>query len=330
MTADPVRPLLSMDLLDEDEHAGLDEWGNRAVLVEPLRASTSIPVAFAGQVACAPEAVALTFEGQSMTYRELDEASNRLACLLSEHGAGPGQRVAVLFARSTEAIVSILAVLKTGAAYVPIDPAHPDERIGFVLGDAAPVAAVTTAALAGRLAGCDLAVVDVGDPRIAAQPSTGLPAPHPDDVAYVIYTSGTTGIPKGVAVTHRNVTRLFDSLDVGLKLGPEQMWTQFHSLAFDYSVWEIWGALLHGGRLVVVPESLAGSPEEFHALLVAEKVSVLSQTPTAVAALSREGLDSVALIVAGEACPAEVVDRWAPGRVMVNGYGPTETTVYAS
>ncbi len=108
------------------------------------------------------------------------------------------------------------------------------------------------------------------------------------------------------------------------------MWTQCHSYAFDFSVWEIWGALLHGGRLVVVPESVARSPDDFHALLVAEKVSVLSQTPSAVAALSPEGLGSAALVIAAEACPAEVVDRWAPGRVMINGYGPTETTVYAT
>ena len=108
------------------------------------------------------------------------------------------------------------------------------------------------------------------------------------------------------------------------------MWTQCHSYAFDFSVWEIWGALLHGGRLVVVPESVARSPEDFHALLVAEQVSVFTQTPSAVGVLSPEGLESAALVMGGEACPAEVVDRWAPGRVMINAYGPTETTMYAS
>ena len=111
---------------------------------------------------------------------------------------------------------------------------------------------------------------------------------------------------------------------------PGQVWTQWHSYAFDVSVWEIWGALLHGGRLVVVPESVARSPEDFHALLVAEQVSVFSQTPSAVGVLSPEGLESAALVVGGEACPAEVVDRWAPGRVMINAYGPTETTVCAA
>ena len=134
--------------------------------------------------------------------------------------------------------------------------------------DAAPIAAITTAGLADRLDGCDLLVIDVDDPRIDAQPSTALPAPAPDDIAYIIYTSGTTGVPKGVAVTQHNVTQLFESLDAGLELAPGQVWTQFHSYAFDFSVWEIWAALLLGGRLVVVPESVTRSPEDFHALLV--------------------------------------------------------------
>ncbi|OBI47223.1 hypothetical protein A5707_20330 [Mycobacterium kyorinense] len=330
ITAEPTRRLSSIGLLDAAEQARLDGWGNRAVLAAPTPVGASIPELFDVQVVRAPDAVALVCGDDSCTYRELDEASNRLAHLLVAHGVGPGQCVALLFSRSAEAIAAILAVLKTGAAYLPIDPVVPAARMQFMIADAAPIVAITTVDLAGRLHGCKLPIIDVDDPRVTNQPSTGLPVPAPDDVAHIIYTSGTTGIPKGVAVTHRNVTRLFDSLDAGLGLVPGQVWTQCHSLAFDYSVWEMWGALLHGGRLVVVPEAVTRSPDEFHVLLVAEKVSVLSQTPSAVGVLSPEGLESAALVVAAEPCPVEVVERWSPGRVMVNAYGPTETTVYAT
>ncbi len=143
--------------------------------------------------------------------------------------------------------------------------------------------------------------------------------------AYLIYTSGTTGVPKGVALTHGNVTQLLGSLDAGLPAAG--VWSHSHSLAFDVSVWEIFGALLRGGRVVVVGEQTARSPQDLNAVLVAEKVTVLTQTPSAAAVLDVTGLESVALVVVGEACPAEVVDRWARGRVMVNAYGPTETTM---
>ena len=326
MTADPARRLSSVDLLVGAEHARLDEFGNRAVLAQSA-AGVSVPVLFAAQVARTPEAVALSFAGRSMSYRELDEAANRLAHLLAAQGAGPGRCVALLFSRSVEAVVAIVAVLKTGAAYLPIDPVVPAARIEFMVKDAAPIAAVTTSGLVDRLQLYGLRVIDVEDPRIDSYPCTGLPAPAPDDIAHIIYTSGTTGAPKGVAATHHNVTQLLGSLDAGLPAAGA--WTQWHSLAFDASVWEIWGALLHGGRLVVVSESVAGSAEDFHALLVAEQVSVLSQTPSAAGVLSAEGLGSVALVLGAEACPADVVDRWAPGRVVINTYGPTETTMWA-
>ena len=186
-----------------------------------------------------------------------------------------------------------------------------------MLADAGPVAAVSTADLAGRLDGHGLPVIDVNDGVVAGRPGISLPAPSPDDIAYLIYTSGTTGVPKGVAIPHRNVTALLGSLDD--EMPAAGVWSQCHSLAFDFSVWEIWGALLRGGRLVVVSESVARSPEDFHDLLAAEQVSVLSRTPSAfyalqtVDALRREqgrqlGLEAV--VFGGEALEPQRLRGW--------------------
>ncbi|MFA5707932.1 amino acid adenylation domain-containing protein [Mycolicibacterium sp.] len=324
MAADPDLPLSSLDLLAGDERTELATIGNQDTLTgaaDPI----SITELFGRQVAAAPDAAALTFEGNSLTYRELDADANRLAHLLAAAGVGPGERVALVSERTDRAVVAILAVLKTGAAYVPIDPSVPDSRLEFVLADAAPAVVLTTAELRARFEGHDIRVIDVDDPAVAEQADDPLPAPRADDLAYVIYTSGTTGAPKGVAITHHNVTQLMTTLDAGLPY--PGIWPLCHSLAFDVSVWEIWGALLRGGRLVVVSETVAGSPQDFHELLVAEQVTMLTQTPSAVAMLPSEGLESTALAVVGEACPATVVDRWAPGRTMINAYGPTETTM---
>ncbi len=341
MTTDPARPLSTMDVLEEREHVRLDGWGNREVLTRSVSAPVSIPGSFAAQVARAPEAVAVTCGEHSLTYREVDEAANRLAGLLADGGVGPGRRVAMLLPRSAEAIVAILAVLKTGAAYVPIDPAVPPARIEFMLDDAEPIAAITNAGLLDKLGGRDLLVIDIDDLSADGSSGTSLPEPDPDNIAYLIYTSGTTGVPKGVAITHQNVTRLLESLD--LELAPGQVWSQWHSLAFDVSVCEIWGALLYGGRLVVVPESVARSPEDFHALLVREQVGVLSQTPSAFYALQAADalspelarqLKLEAVIFAGEALEPRRLRAWLdnhPGRPrLLNLYGTTETTVHAS
>ncbi|WP_139808125.1 AMP-binding protein, partial [Mycobacterium avium] len=331
MTADPGRRLSSIDLLDPDEHARLDALGNRAALTRPQNPPTSIPAMFAAQVARTPHAVALTANGRSVTYRRLEEHANQLAHQLIRYGAGPGDCVALLLERSAEAVAAILGVLKAGAAYLPIDPSLPSARIEFMLTDAAPAAVLTSTEFHCRLQEHDQTVIDVDDPSIREQPVTAPPAPAPDNIAYLIYTSGTTGVPKGVAVTHRNATQLFASLGAaGLPAAPGKVWGQCHSLAFDFSVWEIFGALLHGGRVVVVPDDVVRSPKDLHALLVAERVDMLTQTPSEVGVLSPDGLESTTLAVAGEACPVEVVDRWAPGRVMINVYGPTETTIVAA
>ena len=222
--------------------------------------------------------------------------------------------------------MAILAVLKTGAAYLPIDPALPAARIGFVLGDAAPIAALTTSELAERLEGHEVLVIEVDDPRIQTHPCTGIAGTGAGGYRLFDLHLGHDRCAQGGG---RYPPQRDPAVGVvGCRPAALRgVWPLCHSLAFDVSVWEIFGALLRGGRLVVVPESVAGSPDDFHAVLVAEQVSVLTQTPSAVGMLSPEGLESVAVVVVGEACPAEVVDRWAPGRVMVNAYGPTETTM---
>jgi amino acid adenylation domain-containing protein/non-ribosomal peptide synthase protein (TIGR01720 family) len=343
MSADPTRRLLSMDLLDDEEHSELDGWGNRAALTRPPTPAVSIPALFAAQVTRAPQAVAISCGTDSWTYLEVDEAANRLAHLLAGRGVRPGECAAVLLPRSAEAIVAILAVLKTGAAYLPIDPAVPAARLEFLIVDAAPIAAITTTQLADRLDGHDLPVIDVDDAAVAGQPSTALPIPDPDNVAYLIYTSGTTGVPKGVAIPHHNVTRLLGAVHANLGLSPDQVWSQCHSLAFDFSVWEIWGALLGGGRVVVVPDAVARSPEDFHALLVSERVTVLSQTPSAFYSLQtaealspglRRELNLRAVVFGGEALEPQRLGTWLshhPGLPrLINMYGITETTVHAS
>ncbi len=219
MVADPDRPLSSTHLVDLRELTRLDAIGNRAVLSLPP-SRVSVPALFAAQVARAPEATAVVCGDRSLTYLELDSASNRLAHLLAGHGARPGESVALLFSRSVDAIVAIVAVLKTGAAYLPIDPDFPAARIDFMLADTAPVVGVTTAGHTDRIDGHGLVVIDIAAVDDTAAHST-LTAPAADDIAHIIYTSGTTGIPKGVAVTHYNITRLFDAPNVGLDLGAQ-------------------------------------------------------------------------------------------------------------
>ncbi|WP_139802017.1 non-ribosomal peptide synthetase, partial [Mycobacterium angelicum] len=343
MVGDPQRRLSSVEVVDEAERVQLDVVGNRAALSGAGSRSASIPELFDAAVRRSPEAIAVVCAGRRLTYRELDCAAAYFARELADGGVGPGDVVALLAQRSVAGVVAMLAVLKTGAAYVSIDAAHSDARMEFVLEDAAPVAAVTTADLAGRLAGYELPVVVVDAVGGQCDSGRALPYPAGDDLAYILYTSGTTGVPKGVGIAHRNVTGLFASLPGELLPTEGQAWSQCHSYAFDVSVWEIWGALLHGGCLVVVPDSVVRSPAELHALLVAHRVNVLSQTPSAFYALQsadaaqrevdgRLSLDTV--VFGGEALEPQRIAPWLGHHRgsprLVNMYGITETTVHAT
>ncbi|HEY4593272.1 MAG TPA: AMP-binding protein, partial [Thermoanaerobaculia bacterium] len=289
----PGRRLADLALLAAAErHQLLVEW-NPAPAMSAMNAAAPLCLhrRFEARVDRAPGAVALTLpgeDGERLTYAELDARANRIARHLQARGVRPGDRVALLLERSAEMVAAILGVLKAGAAYVPIDPNYPAERVAFLQEDSG--AALLLAAEDLEAAGSQ----DAGRLEIP------LHADSPDLPAYVIYTSGSTGTPKGVVVTHANVDRLFTATDPWFDFGPEDVWTLFHSYAFDFSVWEIWGALLYGGRLVVVPYWVSRSPEAFHELLREEGVTVLNQTPSAFRQL----------IWAGEGKPADLPLRY--------------------
>ncbi|MEU7574881.1 amino acid adenylation domain-containing protein [Micromonospora sp. NPDC049240] len=315
------------------------------------RTSATLPQMFEAQVIRTPGAEAVAAGHDRLTYGRLDERANRLARLLVERGAAPGRIVALALPRSVDLVVAVIAVLKTGAAYLPLDPDYPPDRLTFFVSDARPACVVTTGASGVGLP-ATATVIELDHPetvaRLAELPADTLSVDEtggsltPEHTAYVIYTSGSTGRPKGVAVAHRNVIRLFATDAPWSGLGDDQVWTLFQSYSFDFSVWEMWGPLSHGGRLVVASRSDTRSPLDFLRLLAAEGVTVLSQTPSAFAELlatrtvAAELWASLALhtvVLGGEALPAQTVrdlHETRPDCRILNIYGPTETTVHAT
>jgi len=293
---------------------------------------------FARAVELFGDRTALRERGTGLSYRDLD---HRVAELAGVIGAGAGGTVGILLERSAEMVIAALAVIRSGAAYVPVDPGTPAARVGLILADAAPSLVITSTDLADRVPdGVPTLLVD--EPLPAATPLAADSCPSTwDSRAYVIFTSGTTGRPKGVQVSHGNLLRLFTSTERQYGFGPGDVWSLFHSFAFDVSVWEMWGALLHGGCLVVVPRATAKDPAAFRELLRAERVTVLSQTPTAFNQLVAEDVphaDRLPLrwvVFGGEALHFSDLRRWVAKYGddeprLVNMYGITETTVHSS
>ena len=301
---------------------------------------------FERQAAQSPERVAVSCGGTALTYADLNARCNQLAQLLRNAGVKPGARVGLFLDRSINTVVAILGVLKTGAAYVPMDPAYPWERLKFIMEDAGLTLVITERSVAAKLQESPLAVFDLDDwqPTLEREQTQDLDVIiQPNSPAYVIYTSGSTGKPKGVLVSHFNVVRLFTSTEQWFGFNERDVWTLFHSYGFDFSVWELWGALFYGGRVVVVPYWVSRTPETFYHLLSAEKVTVLNQTPSAFRQLiaaeenAREVLP-VSLryvIFGGEALELPALRPWVERHgdskpQLINMYGITETTVHVT
>jgi len=319
----------------------LNEWNQPTELPA---CQGCIHTMFEQQAERTPDKVAVVCENEQLTYAELNQRANRLAWRLRSAGAAPEAPVAVCMEPSLEMIVSLLGILKAGAAYLPLDPSYPLQRLGYMLKDAGASLLLThTAATMSQ----DLAQyvtqvisVDLDWPQIASS-STANPRQTAASLnaAYIIYTSGSTGLPKGVIVTHANVIRLFTGTHAWFNFDESDVWSLFHSYAFDFSVWELWGALLYGGKLVVIPRLVSRSPEDFYDTLQGQGVTILSQTPSAFKELSRVDQALAAplrvrrVIFGGEALDVPSAAAWLerhPRCQMTNMYGITEITVHAT
>jgi amino acid adenylation domain-containing protein/non-ribosomal peptide synthase protein (TIGR01720 family) len=340
MANNPKETLSGLSLLSADDIA-IDK------LLTHSQSATlgSLAATFFQTVDKYSERIALVFGTESLTYKELDNRSNQIARFLQKQGIHREKRVVICLERSLDLTVVMLGVVKAGGIYVPVDPNYPQERIEFTVNDCEAEVILTTTNLVSLFPeGVNTFCVDAQNAPHLSESDTAvaIDSIKPDDGAYVIYTSGSTGKPKGVLVTHNNVLRLFQSTNHWFGFNQNDVWTFFHSFAFDFSVWEIWGALLHGGRLVVVPYDISRNPQSFCQLIQEEKVTILNQTPSAFTQLleAENILNSLAattlrtIIFGGEALNLQSLRPWFErhGEVtrLVNMYGITETTVHVT
>ncbi|MFD4983089.1 amino acid adenylation domain-containing protein, partial [Streptomyces sp. NPDC058383] len=327
VTADPDGRVAAVGILSRAEREALLTGWNDTARDVPYAA---VPELFAGQVRTAPDATALVADDVSYSYRELDARAARLAGLLHARGVRRGSAVAVALGRSADTVVSLLAVMKAGAAYVPVDPAYPADRIAYILGDARPALVITTSALRGALPGDGPEQLLLDETELPAD-GYGVSGLVPLDAAYVIYTSGSTGLPKGVVVSHSGVASMAAAHRRWFGGGDGHRVLQFSSPSFDASMWEILSTLLNGSTLVVAAAERLAAGRPLADLLAERRITCATLPPVVLSAMGEARLPaSMTLVTAGEACSAELVDRWAPGRTMVNAYGPTESTVCAT
>lgn len=338
----PAVAAQALDMMSEREWELLRKHGHGQAAA--VASDQCLHVRFERQVARTPCSVALQYADSTLTYAELNQRANVLAHRLIAMGVQPEARVALCLERGIEMVVAILAVLKAGGAYVPLDPAYPLERLAYLVADSAPLVLLTESGVRARVPPIDAPVLllDQLDWRAGySQANPQVAGLGPQHLAYIIYTSGSTGQPKGCMVEHRNVVRLLAATEASFGFHADDVWTLFHSFAFDFSVWELWGALLYGARLVVVPYATSRAPAEFYRLLVAEGVTVLNQTPSAfrqlIAAQGEDGAPHSlrCVVFGGEALETHTLAPWYgravnQGTQLVNMYGITETTVHVT
>jgi amino acid adenylation domain-containing protein len=344
IVANPQQRLSELPLLTKSEqHQLLQEWNNTEVEYPQQQCIHHL---FETQVERTPDAVAVVFEEQQLTYWELNARANQLAHHLQKLEVKPEVLVGICVERSLDMVIGVLAILKIGSTYIPLDPNYPKERLAFILQDAQVSVLLTQQHLIDNLPQNQTNVVCFNtDWEKILQESQQNPISDctSDNLAYIIYTSGSTGQPKGVLVNHSNVVRLLAATEAWYQFNQRDVWTLFHSIAFDFSVWELWGALVYGGKLVIVPYWFSRSPEDFYKLLLTQQVTVLNQTPSAFSQLIRveeslthtKGLSLRLVIFGGEALQLESLRPWFERHgdqfpQLVNMYGITETTVHVT
>jgi amino acid adenylation domain-containing protein len=334
----PDNRLSDVNILSEAEHRQMLFEFNDTDADYP--STKTIQQIFEEQAAAAPGNTALVFNGARMTYSTLNERANRLARTLRAKGVGPDDIVGIMIDRSFEMVISILAVLKAGSAYMPIDPEYPAERKTFMLDDSGAKVLLSRRESAEGFA-FNGTVTDLFDESCYAPDGSNLDIINkPSDLAYIIYTSGSTGRPKGVMIEHRNVVRLLFNEKFQFCFDNTDIWTLFHSYCFDFSVWEMYGALLYGGRLIIISREAAADTRQFHGILQAENVTVLNQTPSAFYNLINEDASSQTeisslryVVFGGEALKPPMLKSFKekyPGTKLINMYGITETTVHVT
>ena len=339
LETEPETPVHQLEVLSELERRQIVQaWNGPAVMMEW---TGQLQELFEVQAMRTPGAVAVVAGNERLTYSDVNRRANRLARRLRELGVGPEGRVGLCVERSAALVVGIVGILKAGAAYVPLDPTYPAERLAYMMADAGIEVLVTQAHVRMALPTAAVQVVDLdaeGAGDRAVEDENVRSGGSAANLAYVMYTSGSTGRPKGVMVTHQCVGRLFTATTEWFQFETQDVWTLFHSYAFDFSVWELWGALLYGGRVVVVPQDVSREPAALAELIRTEGVTVLNQTPGAFRQLMGEAaaLASLRLVIfGGEALTLATLKPWMTryGEThpqLVNMYGITETTVHVT